>query len=99
MPSETIATRGEHFTNFSTYSWSECGNYDDQTGYSTCNKCGATVADEYDCIDDEELEEHKLGKCVLRNSAYLACLAIAQKNRLLYGVCEWCQKRPCDCPF
>lgn len=99
MPSETTAQVGEDFTHYITYSWSECGNYDDQTGYSTCNRCGATVADEYGYAEEDELNFHREGKCVIRNSARLAAVAIAQKNRLLYGVCEWCQKRPCDCPF
>jgi hypothetical protein len=99
MPSETTKQVGEHFTSYSTYSWSECGNYDDQTGYATCNACGVMVMDEYSALEEHELEAHETGLCVLGRQVRLSAYISSKLVERLYKACTWCNRTPCDCPF
>lgn len=101
MPSEhsTSVTSDLAFTNHTVYSYSECGNYDDTVGWTVCNGCGATVADEYDAVDEDEYEVHVSGACIPRKAERKAVLAICAAFGSLFKVCEFCHHVPCDCPF
>ena len=81
MPSRTTRHVGEVFTSYSTYSWSECGMYDDSVGWVTCNLCGVTVADEYSY--DEVLEVHENHLCLVRKQIVWSALALENLGRYM----------------
>ena len=102
MPSEHTTSVSDNlaFTNHSVYSYSECGTYDDTVGWSVCNGCGATVADEYTWLEtDEEIEFHVSGACIPAKAERQMVMAVIRAFGSLYKPCEFCRKVDCDCPF
>lgn len=102
MPSRTTADRQEHFTYYSTYSWSECGNYDDSTGYVKCNACDAVVLDEYS-YDEIDMEYHKTGECKRMKEIREYARNLARKMTPVWR-CRYCgqwdtEAGTCACPF
>lgn len=100
MPREISSQVAEHFTYVTIYSYSECGNYDDTTGYATCNACKDTVMDEYSYPEEDELELHKSGACVERKAKLNFARIVGEMMKNIFPrPCEYCACMPCDCPF
>lgn len=100
MPSETFATVDEHFTYFRKKSYSECGTYDDTTGWTVCNHCDAVVQDEYSYMEADELAEHENGRCKERVAQHQMAQAVGEVLSSIFPkYCQWCDSTPCSCPF
>lgn len=102
MPSETTSRPSEHFTYHSTHSWSECGNYDDDVSWVTCNACDTIVLDEYSIPEDGEMERHTLGICKRDKAFRVFVWDYMKALRTTYCYCcgEWeSAERYCKCPF
>lgn len=101
MPSETTKTLSEDmaFTSVSIYSYSECLTYDDRTGYTVCNGCGAMVEDEYEAASEDELNWHREGGCIHWRDTCRVIDSIQRAFGGLFALCNWCGHSPCDCPF